>query len=66
MACGFGTMVVAMLMLFTALSLTVVAAVTNFWFWAETRDLATVDEKKAGKYNFGFWFKCYDDVPLSE
>jgi len=54
-----------MLMLFTALSLTVVAAVTNFWFWAETRDLATVDEKKAGNYNFGFWFKCYDDVPLS-
>ncbi|XP_012946430.1 uncharacterized protein LOC106013996, partial [Aplysia californica] len=63
MACGFGTLVVSMLILFAALALTIVAAITNYWYVVESRDITSEEVRRASNYHFGFWMKCYDEEP---
>ena len=63
MACGFGTMVASMLMLLTALGLTVAALITNYWFQVSTKDIVSEEVRTANNYHFGFWLKCFEEVP---
>lgn len=60
---SFGTLVLSMLVLVVSLALTIAAILTDYWFLVEAGPSATEEDKQRNNFNFGFWKKCYDDMP---
>ncbi|CAL1531569.1 unnamed protein product [Lymnaea stagnalis] len=60
---SFGTLVVSMLVLLVSLGLTIAAILTDYWFLVGTDSVASDESRRRNNFNFGFWKKCYEDMP---
>ncbi|XP_059152851.1 uncharacterized protein LOC131938729 [Physella acuta] len=66
MACcsSFAGLIFTLLLLVVSLTLTLIGILTDCWFFVDTKGILLDGETvKRDNYHFGFWRKCYDNLP---